>query len=108
MRNAYVIELNNKQDYQRLVPGTPESCGMKSGRVWLAPGAECGVHSTHGNEEQLVFLAGQGTAHIAGEKLAVGTGKICYIPPQTEHNIVNTGTEPLIYIFCVALAQAGV
>ena len=105
MRKAYVIELNKQQDYQRLIPGVPDSCGMKSGRVWLAPGGECGVHSTHGNEEQLVFLAGEGTADIAGEKLSVGVGKICYIPPHTEHNIVNTGEKPMVYIYCVAAAQ---
>ena len=96
-----VIELNDEKGYQRLVPGAPTTHGMKSGRVYLEPGDDCGVHSTENKEEQLVFLAGQGTADIAGEKLAVGAGKICYIPPQTEHNIVNTGTEPLIYIFCV-------
>jgi mannose-6-phosphate isomerase-like protein (cupin superfamily) len=105
MRKACVIELNTKEEYQRLIPGAPTSCGMKSGRVWLAPGAECGQHTTEGNEEQLVFLSGQGTADIDGDKCAVGVGKICYIPPHTPHNIVNTGTEPLIYIFCVAPAQ---
>ena len=104
MPNTFVIELNSEQSYQRLIPGAPESCGMKSGRVWLAPGNDCGQHSTDGNEEQLVFLAGQGTAHVGDRKLDVGVGKICYIPPHTTHNIVNTGAEPLIYIFCVAPA----
>ncbi len=99
-----VIELNDKKEYQRLIPGPPASYGMKSGRVYLDPGQDCGVHSTEGREEQLVFLQGQGTAHIAGDKLSVGVGKVCYIPPHTEHNIVNTGTEPLVYIFCVAPA----
>lgn len=99
---AFVVELNDEKGYQRLIPGAPTTCGMKSGRVYLEPGADCGVHSTEDKEEQLVFLAGAGTADIAGEKLTVGVGQICYIPPQTEHNILNTGDEPLIYIFCVA------
>lgn len=98
---AFVVELNDEKGYQRLIPGAPTTHGMKSGRVYLEPGADCGVHSTEDKEEQLVFLTGQGTAVIAGEKLAVGEGKICYIPPQTEHNIHNTGTEPLTYVFCV-------
>ncbi|NLW84116.1 MAG: cupin domain-containing protein [Phycisphaerae bacterium] len=105
MRKPLVIELNDEHNYQRLIPGAPASCGMKSGRVWLAPGADCGQHSTEGNEEQLVFLAGSGTAHVGDDKLAVGAGKICYIPPHTPHNIYNTGTEPLVYIFCVAPAK---
>lgn len=99
---AFAVELNNEKGYQRLIPGAPTTHGMKSGRVYLEPGADCGVHSTEDKEEQLVFLQGQGTADIAGEKLPVGKGKICYIPPQTEHNIFNTGAEPLVYIFCVA------
>ena len=101
-KKAFVTELNDKKEYQRLIPGAPTTFGMKSGRVYLEPGADCGVHSTEDKEEQLVFLQGEGTAEIAGEKLAVGAGRICYIPPQTEHNIYNTGNDPLIYIFCVA------
>jgi mannose-6-phosphate isomerase-like protein (cupin superfamily) len=40
---------------------------------------------------------------IGEEKIphAVGAGKICYIPPHTIHNNKNTGTEPLVYIYCV-------
>ena len=98
---AFVVELNYEKGYQILIPGAPTTHGMKSGRVYLQPGADCGVHSTEDKEEQLVFLAGIGTADIAGEKIPVGVGKVCYIPPQTEHNILNTGHEPLIYIFCV-------
>lgn len=101
-KKAFVIAVNDEKNYQRLLPGAPTTHGMKSGRVYLEPGADCGVHSTEDKEEQLVFLRGQGTAHIAGEALTVGAGMVCYIPPQTEHNIVNTGDVPLVYIFCVA------
>jgi len=101
-KKAFVIELNNKKDYQRLIPGAPATFGMKSGRVYLEPGQDCGLHSTEDREEQLVFLRGEGVAEIGHEKFAVGAGKVCYIPPQTEHNIRNTGAEPLVYIFCVA------
>ena len=99
---AFVVELNDEKGYQRLIPGVPTTHGMKSGRVYLEPGTSCGVHSTEDKEEQLVFLCGNGTAKIGSEEFAVGKGKICYIPPHTEHDILNTGTEPLVYIFCVA------
>jgi len=101
-RRAFVTVINNETAYQRLIPGAPTTFGMKSGRVYLEPGKDCGVHSTENKEEQLVFLRGQGTAEIGSEKLAVEAGTICYIPPQTEHNIINTGSEPLVYIFFVA------
>lgn len=104
-KKAFVIEINNNKDYQPLLVGSPATCGMRSGRVYLNPGQDCGIHSTESHEEQLVFLQGLGTADIAGQSLAVGAGHICYIPPQTQHNIHNTGKEPLVYIYCVAPAK---
>jgi len=101
-KKAFVIEISATDEYQPLLNGTPATCGMRSGRVYLKPGQACGLHSTENHEEQLVFLAGQGTADIAGQSLAVGAGRICYIPPHTQHNIHNTGSEPLVYIYCVA------
>ena len=100
-KKAFVVAINDKKEYQRLIPGEPATHGMKSGRVYLEPGCECGVHSTEDKEEQLVFLAGYGTAIIGEEDMEVGVGSVCYIPPQTDHNILNTGTAPLVYIFCV-------
>lgn len=96
----FITELNNQRDYQRVIDPA-QTCGMKAGRVWLEPGAECGVHTTGDHEEALIFLAGQGIARIAGKTIAIGEGKVGYIPPHTEHNILNTGSQPLIYIFCV-------
>jgi mannose-6-phosphate isomerase-like protein (cupin superfamily) len=78
---------------------------MRSGRVRLAPGKSIGLHSTRDNEELLVFLSGSGVARIGQDVcLQVGAGKAAYIPPQTAHDILNTGAEPLIYVFCVAPA----
>lgn len=101
---ALVIGLADNPEYQPLLGGKPQTCGMRSGRVYLTPGATCGQHSTKANEEMLVFLSGKGTALIGEGEAAfeVGQGRVCYIPPQTVHNIKNTGTEPLIYIYCVA------
>ncbi len=98
-----VIDLNNKPENQKLLAGLPQTCGMRSGRVYLAPDQACGQHSTKDREELLVFLSGRGDLQI-GEKecFKVGTGKVSYIPPNTIHDVQNTGTEPLIYIYCVA------
>jgi mannose-6-phosphate isomerase-like protein (cupin superfamily) len=101
---ALVIGLTDTPEYQPLLGGKPQTSGMRSGRVYLKPGEDCGQHSTKAYEEMLVFLSGKGTALIGEEETVfeVGQGKVCYIPPQTVHNIKNTGTEPLIYIYCVA------
>jgi mannose-6-phosphate isomerase-like protein (cupin superfamily) len=99
-----VIDLTDKGEYQPLLNGVPQTLGMRSGRVYLKPDEECGLHSTKEHEETLVFLSGKGTALIGekGDTIEVGQGKVCYIPPNTFHNIKNTSSEPLIYIYCVA------
>ena len=55
----------------------------------------------------LVFLSGKGAALIGEDEspVEVGQGKVSYIPPHTIHNVKNTGTEPLIYIYCVTPVQ---
>ncbi|NLH17574.1 MAG: cupin domain-containing protein [Phycisphaerae bacterium] len=101
---AMVLDLARNDEYQPLLTGQPQTRGMRSGRVFLKAGQECGLHSTKAHEEILVFLGGQGTARVGdpAESLSVRQGKILYIPPHTPHNIVNSGTEPLVYIYCVA------
>jgi mannose-6-phosphate isomerase-like protein (cupin superfamily) len=102
-KEALVIDLDKLPRYQRLLEGLPQTHGMKSGKVHLSPGADCGRHSTDDREELLVFLSGQGILIIEDkDNFQVGEGKISYIPPNTNHNVKNTGTEPLIYIYCVS------
>lgn len=102
---AFTLELNNQPEYQRILEGKPQTHGMRSGRVYLEPGKACGQHSTKNHEELLVFLTGQGELALGnGDRLAVGAGKAAYIPPETLHDVQNTGTGPLAYIYCVAPA----
>jgi len=102
-----VIDLTDSSEYQRLLAGRPQTCGMRSGRVSLQPGETCGRHSTEQHEEMLVFLSGKGAALIGEQEspVEVGQGKVSYIPPHTIHNVKNTGTEPLVYIYCVTPVQ---
>jgi mannose-6-phosphate isomerase-like protein (cupin superfamily) len=98
-----VIDLNEKPENQRLLSGEPQTHGMRSGRVYLAPGQACGQHSTKDREELLVFLAGQGELIIEEKgNVQVGLGKVAYIPRQTNHDVKNIGDEPLVYVYCVA------
>jgi len=99
-----VMDLSERAEYQQLLEGKPQTRGMRSGRVYLQPGQSIGQHSTEAHEELLVFLSGRGTALIGQKQTAfeIGQGKVCYIPPHTIHNMKNTGTEPFVYIYCVA------
>ena len=106
-RKPFITDLEKTDEYQSLLQGEPQTCGMHSGRVYLKPGETCGEHSTGQHEEMLVFLSGRGLALIGeNDSFQVGEGKVSYIPPHTIHNVKNIGTEPLIYIYCVAPVNA--
>jgi len=80
---------------------------MRSGFVSLKPGATVGWHTTGKNEEALVILHGQGEALIDGQaKQPFVAPALVYIPPETRHNVANTGKEPLEYVYVVAPAKA--
>ncbi|MBN1807280.1 MAG: cupin domain-containing protein [Sedimentisphaerales bacterium] len=102
-QNVLVINLEEKPENQRLLAGEPQTCGMRSGKVFLSPGQSCGLHSTKDREELLVFLSGEGELIIEQDnRFQVGKGNVSYIPPNTGHNVKNTGPEPLVYVYCVA------
>ena len=72
----------------------------------LAPGQKVGRHSTAKNEETLVVLHGQGEALLDdGKKLMFTAPAIVYIPPQTHHEVLNTGKEKLEYVYVVTPAE---
>lgn len=92
--------------YLRVLGGPPETASMRSGLVVLAPGAAVGKHSTAEFEELLVVLAGSGEMRLAGgETLPVVAGTALYCPAGREHDVVNTGSGPLRYVYVVAKAR---
>jgi len=88
-----------------LLQGAPQTAGMRSGFVRLKPGESVGWHTTGRNEESLVVLHGAGSALIDGQPgRAFAAPASVYIPPGAKHNVTNTGTEPLEYVYVVAPA----
>jgi len=89
-----------------LLRGTPQTAGMRSGFVRLKPGETVGWHTTGKNEESLVVLHGHGEARIEGQPpRAFAAPALVYIPPATRHNVANTGSEILEYVYVVAPAN---
>jgi mannose-6-phosphate isomerase-like protein (cupin superfamily) len=87
---------------QPLLTGAPMTGGMRSGRVLLKPGESMHRHSTEGNEEFLLFLAGRARVVLGAESVPMAAGEVLYIPPHTEHEVHNEGTEEVRYVFTVA------
>jgi mannose-6-phosphate isomerase-like protein (cupin superfamily) len=100
------LSLDCATDDCPLWKGMPQTAGLRSGFVRLKPGATVGWQTTGQNEETLVILHGKGEAQIEGATAApVAEKMIDYIPPATRHNVKNTGTEPLEYVYVVAPAS---
>ena len=86
-----------------LLQGAPQTGGMRGGSVRLKPGESVGWHSTSQNEEALVILHGIGVAKVEGQAdVPLKENMMAYIPPSTRHNVTNTGSVALEYVWVVA------
>ncbi len=90
----------------QILNGPPETVSMRSGYMVIPPSKSVGIHSTKGNEETIVVLAGTGELRITGKPaIALRGYSVAYCPPNTEHNVVNTGSDTLRYVYVVARAS---
>jgi quercetin dioxygenase-like cupin family protein len=105
--HAKVVALNKSDNgVLPILSGPPETVTMKSGYVVLEPGRSVGKHSTEKHEELLVVLEGQGEVIFHdGSKLELNARTALYCPPETEHDVRNTGVGTLRYVYVVAAAQ---
>ncbi len=96
----------NAEGYTRILGGPPATASMRSGQVILHPGESVGRHSTGDFEEVLIVWEGAGEMLISGgAPLPLRSGTMAYCPPRTEHDVTNTGTGKLRYVFIVAQVQ---
>ena len=66
----------------------------------VPPGGETAEHYHRVSEEIYLFTSGAGRMRMAGEEAAVRAGDMVVIPPGTEHQLVNDGSEPLVLLCC--------
>jgi mannose-6-phosphate isomerase-like protein (cupin superfamily) len=105
MSGPFLFVLPHDAPRYTMIMGPPRTVTMRSGLVNLAPGKDVGLHSTEKNEEMLVILEGQGEVELEGfGRMRIAAGRTAYVPPKTRHNVFNTGTGPLKYIFVVSRA----
>ena len=65
--------------------------------VDVEPGSEQKPHS-HDPQQVYVITRGQGRMKVGEDERDVREGQMVFIPPNTEHGIVNTGEETLTYV----------
>ena len=59
-------------------------------------GGEIGEEMHPHVEQTLFFRQGNAKVILDGKETEVGVGDVVVVTPQTRHNIVNVGTEPLM------------
>ena len=92
--------------YTRILGGPPNSKFMRSGNVVLNSGESVGEHSTESNEEIIFVLEGNGQFLVENNlPIDFDENSVLYCPPMTIHNILNTGSTPLRYIYVVSKAK---
>jgi len=92
--------------YQRILGGPPGNRTLRSGFVQLEPGDAVGEHSTEQKEELIIVLDGEGELQLNGTgSMAIARGLTAYCPPDTHHNVVNTGSTVLRYVYVVTETQ---
>jgi len=75
--------------------------GLGIQHVTVEPGRRAFPFHNHlGNDEMFLILSGTGTYRYGETEHAVKAGDVCAAPrggPDKAHQLVNTGTEPLVY-----------
>ena len=72
----------------------------------VPPGGATAAHLHPVAEELYLFTHGTGRMRVRAEERDVGPGDCVVIPPGAEHQVVNTGAEPLRLLCCCAPAYS--
>lgn len=94
--NGYVTNIERdtleNEDYRRVLY-TGEHTQLVL--MTLRPGEEIGRETHEGHDQFIRIEAGSGYVELDGERRDLADGSIVVIPSGAEHNVVNSGAEPL-------------
>ena len=91
--NANIEELTVNNNNFRQVLYTAKHCQLVL--MSLPVSGEIGAEVHEENDQFFRFEAGQGKVLIDGNEYAVSDGSAIIVPAGAEHNVINTGEEPL-------------
>jgi mannose-6-phosphate isomerase-like protein (cupin superfamily) len=77
-----------------------QATNFSLGHVTLEP--QGGQVPWHNQEQEEIYFIVKGTGEmcLGDEKIEIRTGQAVYIPPRVFHQLTNTGSEPMIMIYC--------
>ena len=91
LANIFQETISNTNFRKVLYTGTRSQLVIMS----IPAGGEVGSETHTYTEQTLFFLSGTGEAILNGKVTQISAGDVVVVPPGTEHNFINTGTEPL-------------
>jgi conserved hypothetical protein len=91
--NGNIEELTVQNSNFRRVLYTAKHCQLVL--MSLPVGGEIGAEVHEENDQFFRFEAGQGKVLIDGNEYAVSDDSAIIVPAGAEHNVINTGEEPL-------------
>lgn len=89
----------------------PDNFGVKNmcfGTAIFPSGSEKAPPHTHPSEEEIIYIiSGEGKIIIDGDEELLKPEMCIYVPPTLEHQLINTGKEPLkvAYVFSPPVEQ---
>jgi mannose-6-phosphate isomerase-like protein (cupin superfamily) len=94
------IQLKGSQRFLRLLGDSSKIKGLRSGLVTLKPQELIGEHKTENKEEVIIVLRGSATIYFGrNKKLKAAQNTFVFIPPETLHNVKNSGNKNLQYVY---------
>lgn len=87
-----IEEISVKNEYFRQVLYTAKNCQLVV--MSLKPGEDIGME-VHKLDQFFRVEEGNGVAVLDGVRTEISTGFAVLVPAGTNHNIINTGTDPL-------------
>lgn len=71
---------------------------LSAGLVKFFPGKSQYSHIHFGEEQILYVLSGEGIHMVNGEKKHIKEGMLMHSPPYSEHEVINTGKDNLVFL----------
>jgi quercetin dioxygenase-like cupin family protein len=88
---------------KRVLVGPRENAPNFSMRKFTIGKGGCSPYHKHPWEHEVYVLAGRGEVRFAGGRRAVGPDDFAYVPPNDEHQFVNTGEGAFEFLCVVPL-----
>ncbi len=99
-RDVFCRQLKSRVRFIRLLGDPSKTGGLRSGLVTLKPQESVGEHKTSNKEEALIVLKGNATVYYGkNKKIKASQSSFVYIPPETRHNVKNSGKKILQYVY---------